>query len=142
MPGIPRIEIAGDARNNGFAGMLAQLLSQNMEADGKKAAAFRGITGTISIEAGDLGERVSLHFRGDGLTLGLGLSPGALLTITSDSLTILDMARLKIRAGLPWFFDEVGRGILRKLVTGGLRVKGMFSHPVVLVRLTKIFSVG
>lgn len=137
-----RIELSREARGNGFAEMLSQLLSQNMQNNGKRTKAFQGINGKVSLEAPDIEERVSLDFQGDTLKVSLGLSEDALLSIRADSISILNLARVKICLGLPWFFDRVGLEILGKILTGKVRVKGLFSHPLVLIRLTKVFSVG
>jgi len=137
-----QIELSREAKGNGFAEMLSQLLSQNMQGNDKKIKAFQGINGKVSLEAPDIEERVSLDFQGDALKVSLGLSEDALLTIRADSISILNLARVRIRLGLPWFFDKVGLEILGKILTGKVRIQGLFSHPFVLIRVTKVFSVG
>jgi len=137
-----QIELSKEAEGNGFAEMLSQLLSQNMQGNDKKIEAFQGIRGKVSLEAPDIEERVSLDFQGDTLKVSLGLSEDALLTIHADSISILNLARIKICFGLPWFFDSVGLEILGKILTGKVRIQGLFSHPLVLIRVTKVFSVG
>lgn len=122
--------------------MISQLIEQNMGNNGKRIKAFQALSGIISLEAADLDEKISLDFQGDRLIISIGLSHEALLTIHTDSYTILDLARVRVLAGLPWFFDGVGLSILWKLITGRLIVSGMLFHPIVLIRVTKVFSVG
>ena len=58
-----------------------------------------------------------------------------------DSATILDLCLLKIKFGLPYFFDANGFKILKKLLARKLVIKGLLSHFAALVKLTKVFSV-
>jgi len=59
----------------------------------------------------------------------------------AGSSTILDLCLLKIKFGLPYFFDRAGFKVLKKLLTGQLIIKGMLRHIFTLVKLTKLISV-
>jgi hypothetical protein len=54
---------------------------------------------------------------------------------------VMDLNTLRIVGGLPWYFDEAGRRVVAHLLTGRLEIAGMFSHPLLLMRLTNIMSV-
>ena len=58
-----------------------------------------------------------------------------------DSATILDLCLLKIKFGLPYFFDGAGFKVLKKLLARELIIKGLFRHFFTLVKLTRLFSV-
>ena len=64
------------------------------------------------------------------------------LSIETDSATLLDLANINIRFGMPYYFDEVGREFLKKLARRDLKIKGMFAHPIALTKLTKIMSIN
>ena len=43
---------------------------------------------------------------------------------------------------MPWYFDETGRSILRKLLKKELKIKGMYAHPLKLTAVTKVMSLN
>jgi len=59
----------------------------------------------------------------------------------AGSSTILDLCLLKIKFGLPYFFDGAGFKVLKKLLARELIIRGMFCHFSTLVKLTELFSV-
>ena len=50
-------------------------------------------------------------------------------------------APLPLKFGLPDAMTKEGREVNRKLFTGQLKVRGLFSHPAKLARLNKLLSV-
>ncbi len=66
--------------------------------------------------------------------------PDLVISATVD--TLLGITNLKIKFGLPWYFDAVGLDTIKKLLNRELKIKGMFFHPLVLTRLTKVMSVA
>jgi hypothetical protein len=57
---------------------------------------------------------LSSEFRTGNLTLSKDLSSKTDLHILADSTTLLDLSLLKIKFGLPYFFDKNGFKILKK----------------------------
>jgi hypothetical protein len=124
-----------------FAGILADLLTGNLAQSTAKQAVFRRMRGTVVIDLADIETAVTLVFEGGRLRIEAGISagPDLLLRMASDRVT--DLNALKIVGGLPWYFDEAGRRVLNHLFSGRLEISGMFAHPILLTRLTKIMSV-
>jgi hypothetical protein len=53
----------------------------------------------------------------------------------------MDLANITIKFGMPYYFDETGRMVIKKLFKRELKIKGMFVHTMALTHMTKIMSV-
>jgi hypothetical protein len=138
----PVITLDDGAKEVGLAEMLFHLLRQNLEQNPQKLSSFEALDSNVVIIARDIDITVTLAFRKGELTIYNGIVGKANLTIVADHDAILDLSLINIFLGLPNYFDKVGRGILKKLLLGNLRIKGLLKHPLQLTYLTKIFSVN
>jgi hypothetical protein len=125
-----------------FAGILTDLLTENLTQHTAKAAVFRRMSGSAAIALADIDVAVTLAFAAGRLRIEAGIIGNPELVIRTTSDCVMDLNALRIVAGLPWYFDTVGRKVLGHLVAGRLKIEGMFTHPVLLTRLTKIMSVA
>ena len=137
----PVILLDEGARDVGLAEMLFNLIRQNLEQNPGKIKLFNSLDAKVLIEARDIQITVGLEFKGERLTVSEGFSVKPDLHIIAGSSTILDLCLLKIKFGLPYFFDRAGFKVLKKLLTGQLIIKGMLRHIFTLVKLTKLISV-
>ena len=137
----PVIFLDKGARDVGLAEMMFNLIRQNLEQNPEKIKGFNSLDAKVIIEARDIQIIVGLEFEQGRLTVSKGFSPKPDLHIISDSETILALCLLKIKFGLPYFFDANGFKVLKKLLTRELIIKGLLSHFPALVKLTKVFSV-
>ena len=137
----PVIFLDKGARDVGLAEMMFNLIHQNLEQNPQKIKGFNSLDAKVIIEARDIQIIVGLEFEQGRLTVSKGFSPKPDLHIISDSETILALCLLKIKFGLPYFFDANGFKVLKKLLTRELIIKGLLSHFPALVKLTKVFSV-
>jgi hypothetical protein len=64
------------------------------------------------------------------------------LSIITDANTLLELANISIKMGLPYYFDETGRAVVKKLLKRELKIKGMFTHLGALTKLTKVMSLN
>ena len=124
-----------------FAGILADLLTENLMQHAAKADLFRRMNGSAAIALVDIDVAVTLAFAAGRLQIEGGIIGHPELVIRTTSDLILDLNALRIIGGLPWYFDEAGRKVVGHLLTGRLKIEGMFTHPLLLTRLTKIMSV-
>jgi hypothetical protein len=124
-----------------FAGILAELLTGNLAQNSGKQAVFRRMRGTVAIDLVDIETAVTLVFKGERLRIEAGINAGSDLIIRTASDRVMDLNALRIVGGLPWYFDEAGRKVVAHLLTGRLKIEGMFAHPALLTRLTNIMSV-
>jgi hypothetical protein len=96
----------------------------------------------VGIWVTDIDEGVTLDFKGGKLVVHNGLKPRRKLTIRTDADTVMSLSNLKIGLfGLPVYYDEVGRAVALKLMTGKLKIEGLLSNVMTLNTVTRIFSV-
>ena len=63
------------------------------------------------------------------------------IVIKTDSDKVIGLNSISIKFGLPYYFDKAGMTVLKQILSGEIKVQGMFTHPVILTKLTKIMSV-
>lgn len=135
------IELGKGTEENGLANILFELIRQNIARMPEKINDLQRLNTTVGILANDIDVAVLLRFQNGQLIIDGKISEEPEIKITTDSETILDLSRIRIVGGLPYYFDETGRGIIKKLLSGRLKIRGLFAHPIKLTRLTRIMSV-
>ncbi len=138
---MSKITLLNEASEIGLAVMLSDLIRQNLEQNPEKIKDFNSLDANVAIEARDIQIIIGLEFKQGNLIVSKGSSSKPDLHILTDSETILALCLVKIKFGLPYFFDANGFKVLKKILAGDLIIKGMLSHFVALVKLTKVFSV-
>ena len=138
---MPEITLLPEARELGLPVMLAGLIRQNIEKRPDKIKPFESLDVKVLIEIPDIQTSAGLEFRRGRLTLTKDFSGEPDLHILTDSTTILDLSLLKIKLGLPYFFDENGFKILVKMLSGKIIIKGLLKNFSVLIQLTKVISI-
>jgi hypothetical protein len=136
------ITFAEGAEEIGLATMLADLIRQNVAQKPHKRADFDKLCVVVAIEARDAEVTITLDFKKGALRVYGGVHGTPDISIATDSETVLQLSLANIVCGLPNFFDEGGRKMLKKMRTGDLKIKGMLFHPVQLVRMTRLMSVN
>jgi hypothetical protein len=127
---------------SGLASMMGTLLAQNVERVPAKFQDFRRVDGDVVIDVKDLGEAITLSFSGERCTIHNGRTGSPRVSISTDSETLMGLSMLHIGPlGLPNYFDQSGRAVLRAMRTGKLRIRGM-RHLQTLNRITRLFSVA
>jgi len=139
---MPEIIILPEARELGLPVILADLIRQNIENKLEKIKPFESLEAKILIEIPDIQTSAGLEFHRWKLTLSKDLPGNPDLHILTDSATILDLSLLKIKLGLPYFFDKNGFKILRKILSGEIIIKGLLKNFSVLINLTKVISIS
>lgn len=137
----PVIVLDEGARDVGLAKMMFNLIRQNLEQNPQKIKGFNSLDAKVIIEARDIQIIIGLEFKQGKLTISKDSSFKPDLHIITDSATILALCLLKIKFGLPYFFEANGFKVLKKLLARKLVIKGLLSHFAALVKLTKVFSV-
>lgn len=142
------IELAPGAEENAFAGMLADLLRQNLEAKPHKNKDFRELEGSFAIVADDADVALTLAFARGKLVIHDGIRgvPDVAVRGSSDAIMALSNVPLTRPLALPLPTDraaaEVVRQLLRATRSGELRVHGMLGNLGRLSRLTRVMSVN
>ena len=136
------VEYADGDEASPFAQMLGGLIKANVEGRAEKRRDFENLDTRVGIRVQDIGESVTLDFHGGKLVVHNGLQPKRAITITSDSDTVMQLSLLRIGPlGLPVYVDSNGREVVRKLLTGRLKIDGMLSNIFSLNAVTRLFSV-
>ena len=139
---MPEVVLADGENASGLASMMGTLLAQNVERAPAKFDDFRRVESDVLIDVPDLGEAITLSFTGDRCTIHNGRRGRPRVSIRADSETLMGLSQLKIgRLGLPNYFDDNGKAVLRAMSKGKLRIGGMH-HVATLNRITRLFSVA
>jgi hypothetical protein len=138
---MPEIIILPEARELGLPVMLADLIRQNIEERPDKIKPFESLEAKVLIEIPDIQISAGLKFHLGKLTVSRSLSGKPDLHILTDSATILDLSLLKIRLGLPYFFDKNGFKIFKKILNREIVINGLLKNFFALINLTKVISV-
>ncbi len=124
-----------------FGRMLGELIHANLRRADRRRD-FDGLRTRVGIEVTDIGEAVTLDFQAGRLVISNGLRPQRAITIRTDSDTVLQLSNLRIGPlGLPVYVDATGRDVVRKLLSGRLKIEGMLANVGALSAVTRIFSV-
>jgi hypothetical protein len=122
--------------------MLGGLIEANVTGRPEKRRDFDTLSARVGIVVTDIDESVTLDFKAGSLRVSNGLERDRTITIRTDADTVMMLSNLAIGPfGLPVYHDTVGRGIVGKLLGGGLRIDGMLTNLGTLNQVTRIFSV-
>ncbi len=141
MAGKIKIKLAKGADDLGLAVMLQDLLSQNLEQNPHKSKDFEKLNIDIGLVVPDAEVELTMEFK-DGLTIHEGIKGKPKLLITSEADIIMALSNLKIKGGMPYYFDKTGREVLKAMLTRRLKVKGMILHFGSLIRMSRVMSVN
>lgn len=125
----------------GLGSMLAALIEANLERDPARAALLKGVTGTINVIAPDADASVGLEIAGGALNVYPTPFRHAGLEIKGPAEVLMELTSVPLRFGMPDAMTPEGRDVVKKILRGELRVKGMAAHPVLLGRLNRLLSV-
>ena len=129
-----------DAEPNGLAAMLGSLIEQNLERDPGRRRFLR--PAVVVLTATDADVRATVRIAPNGVELANGADPQADLEVATDAGALLELAAAPLRLGLPDLFTPQGRDVVRSMVLGRLRVRGLSRHPARLMRLQRLLSAG
>ena len=124
-----------------FSYVITDLLSSNLEQKPEKMKTFQSMYGVVALNLPDIEAAITLIFAGGRVRIEPGIVGKPDLIINSSSEKIISLNAISIKFGLPYYFDEAGMNVLKQLASGELKINGMFTHPILLTKLTKIMSV-
>ena len=135
------LNITNKAQDLPFSFILEELITGNIAKSPAKQNIYKKMKGVIAIDLPDIEAAVTLIFGQGKLTIEAGINGNPDIIIRTSYDLVMDLNMINVRWGLPYYFDEAGRRILGHILSGRLKIKGMFSHTVLLTRLTIIMSV-
>jgi len=133
--------VINNAEEIPFSSILASLLQENLDAKPHKKKVFDNLIGVVAIEIADLEQTLYLNFLGGQLVLEKSIEKKPHLTVKAESEIIMGLNFINIKFGLPYYFDKAGRTVIKQLLSGEIKILGMFRHLSMLTKLTKVLSV-
>lgn len=130
----------GGDEPSGLASMVGGLIDQNLERDPSRLRLLRTSSATITVP--DAGVAITIRTGPGEVEVRDGADPDAPIAITADSERLLSLTSAPLRFGLPDVFDERGRAVLRNVLSGRVRIRGLLAHPRRLARLSSLLSVA
>ncbi len=135
------VNLAPGAEEAALAMMLSEIIESNLRDKPQKLKDFNKLKTRVYINAYDADLELTLVFNKGELTVHNGNVGQPNISTITDSGTLLDLTNLKIKAGIPWFFDENGREVTKKMLSGKLKIHGLVTRLLPIIRLTKAMSV-
>jgi hypothetical protein len=132
--------VYGTDEPSGLAIMVGGLIDQNLERDPSRRRLLRHSSASITVP--DAGVAVTVRTNPGGVEICDGADPAATIAITADSERLLGLTSAPLRFGLPDPLDPRGRALLRDVLSGRVRIRGMLTHPRRLARLSSLLSVA
>lgn len=130
-----------DEEPAGLASMLGGLIEANLAAHPERERLLK--RSVVGIIADDAGVAVTLRFAPGRVTVANGFFGGKPdLLIRTASEDLIEMSSVPLRFGLPDLFTPGGRAVTGRLISGKLKVGGMFRHLPALSRLQRLLSVA
>jgi hypothetical protein len=124
-----------------FSYVITDLLSSNLQQKQTKMKTFQNMFGVVAMNLPDIEAAITLIFAGGKVRIEPGIVGKPDLIINSSSEKIISLNAINIKFGLPYYFDEAGMNVIKQLLSGELKIQGMFTHLILLTRLTKVMSV-
>ena len=134
--------VVTDPELTGLGAMLADLVRANIEADPSRAKLLHGVSGRVNVHARDAEVAVGMEFKGGQLYVNAEPFRDATLTIETDADTLMGMSTVPLRFGMPDVAQSEGRTVVKKMLRGDLKVRGMVRGMPLMVRLQKLLSVA
>jgi hypothetical protein len=124
-----------------FGQLLGGLVEANVEASPERRRDFDDLRARVGVFVTDIGEGATLDFQGGRLVVHRGLEPGCDLTIRADSETVMQLSNVSIGfAGIPNYLDSTGREVVVRMLSGRLKIDGIFGNLTALNQVTRLFS--
>jgi hypothetical protein len=137
------VEYAEGDEATALGQMLGGLIEANVESSAERRRDFDDLRARVGVFVTDIEEGVTLEFQGGHLVVRAGLEPGRDVTIRADSDTVMQLSSIKVGfAGMPNYLDSTGRGVLTRMLSGSLKIEGLFGNLTVLNQVTRLFSVA
>ncbi|HEX6844228.1 MAG TPA: hypothetical protein VF235_03845 [Actinomycetota bacterium] len=127
-----------DAEPIGLAELLGRLIEQNLARDPSRHRYLR--PALVTIEATDAEVGATLRFDEGSVRISMTPTHDAPVRIRAEGRRLFDMVASKTRFGLPDALSTDGRAVVRAILVGRIRVRGLLTHLPTLRRLTMLLS--
>lgn len=138
---MPTVSLAGDDVE-GLPRMIADLIQSNTGSDPAKARLLERSRGAVQIDVPEAEVTVGLKFVPGTVTVSSAPVPGADVRITSNAETLLRLSGVPLRFGLPDPLTADGRAVVRAVLAGRLRVRGLPWRLGMLTTTSRLLNVA
>jgi hypothetical protein len=139
---MEKITIARGSEENAMAEMLRNLLVQNIAQSRVREAIFDAMNTVVAIHIQDIEVSLTLDFHLGKLTIYDRVAKRPKITVRTESAYVLDLSNISIRFGLPNFFDDKGKEILKNMVSGKIKLLAAPWNFLDVIRLTRVMSIN
>ena len=129
-----------DEEPNGLALMLGGLIEANLEQHPERMALLSK-PATYAITAPDADVSVTIHLGPDGVKVANGIRGNPHVSVRAQSDDLIALSSVPLKFGQPDATTKEGREVVKKLLTGQLKVKGLVTQSGRLGRLNKLLAV-
>jgi hypothetical protein len=129
-----------DEEPNGLAAMLGGLIEANLEQHPERAALVSK-PATYAITAPDADVSVTIRLGPEGVMVANGVRGKPNVFVRAQSDDLIALSAVPLRFGQPDAMTKEGRAVVKKLLNGQLKVKGLVTQSGRLGRLNKLLSV-
>lgn len=138
---MPTVSLEGD-EVEGLPRMIAELIQSNADADPAKASLLERTRGAVQIDVPDAEVTVGLRFVPGAVTVSSAPVPGADVRIISNAETLLGLSGVPLRVGLPDPLTADGRAVVRAVLAGRLRIRGLPWRLGMLTTTNRLLNVA
>ena len=135
------IQIANGSESCAMAGMLANLLEENIKGNPRKKAILRAMNTVVAIKIVDIDLAITLDFNYGNLTFYEGIESTPQILIETESAHVLELSNIPMRFGLPNLFSAQGKEMLKLSITRKLKMTAMPWQMLNVLRLTQVMSI-
>lgn len=125
---------------DGLGSIVADLLSDNLEADSSRAKLLRGKPWVVAISIPEAESKFRIILRSDAAAVDVISPQEPALEITTDGDTLIGLPEVPLVAGLPSPFVASGRELIAKLLNGQLKIRGLLKHPIKVTRILRLLN--
>jgi hypothetical protein len=129
-----------DDEPNGLAVMIGGLIQANLEQHPDRTGLLAK-PATFGITAPDAEVSITIRLGPDGVEVANGIRGRPDVSVRADSETLVGMSAVPLKFGQPDAMTKDGRAVLKMLVNGQLKVRGLVTQSGKLGRLNKLLSV-
>ncbi|HEX6388338.1 MAG TPA: hypothetical protein VFZ89_02800 [Solirubrobacteraceae bacterium] len=130
----PSLRLAPGAERHGLAVALREIVALNVRDRPLAARAYRRLDIVATVRLTDMALPLTLDFRRGRLTVHAGASPRpADVAIVTDARGLISFAEAPKLAGVPDLRTREGRLVVRRLLSGRLRLRGVVRHPLAML---------
>ena len=140
--GVSQIELAPGAENVALAGMLADLIRQNLQQHPEKWKDFSKLSTNVFIDVIDAEVSITLAFASGALIVYSGSHGVSNIRVATTADLLLALCMLRVVNGVPRPFHPDSRALIKNMLRGAVKISGIPRNPLQMFRFARLMSVN